>query len=254
MVGFERYESAISNRIHNQLFSTLNTNMPKHADLPQKIDNKYLTLIYKKNGSFDKQRKRLLENFKTSQTHSNLLLKLKLMVESKVKADPSLLLKNKGKMAALIQGEIISNNSGSNILDIVDKDIQEKIIDSPEFHNKLKVELKDIRRKALGISDEDYVKQLEEEARVEKEEAEKKQREQAEKELAYKNNFKVKQLAAPPRQARPPRFNLPTRERDSYRGRASSGRHTDRYERPGSNLQWSHDDRNGKPSTGHMMY
>lgn len=229
--------------------------MPNTTDKPIKLDNKYLTLIYKKNGSFDKQRKRLLENFKTSQTHSNLLLKLKLMVESKVKADPSILLKNKGKMAALIQGEIISNNSGSNILEIVDKDIQEKIIESPQFHENLKVELKDIRRKALGINDEDYAKQLEEEEKQKREEDEKKQREQAEKELAYKNNFKVKRLAAPTRVPRPPRFNFSNRERDTYRGRPPAGRHTDRYERPSSNLSRPHElDRGQRPASGHMMY
>lgn len=122
-------------------------------------DSKELTDIYKKNGSFDQQRKELLENFKTSETHSNLLLKLKLMVESKVKQDPSLLTKNKGKMAALIQGEIISqhNMDGSNsLLSIVDKDIQEKIIDSPEFHESLRYELRDIKRKHEGISDEEF--------------------------------------------------------------------------------------------------
>lgn len=222
------------------------------SEKSQKIDNKYLTLIYKKNGSFDKQRKRLLENFKSSQTHSNLQLKLKLMIESKLKSDPTILLKNKGKMAALIQGEIISNKVGSNILEIVDKDIQEKIIDSPEFHESLKVELKDIRRKALGITDEEYAKQLEEEEKAKREETERKQREEAEKELSYKNNFKVKQLITPSA-PRPPRFNLPVRERDTYRGRAAGSRQTDRYERgPGQSRANDYD--HTRPSSGHMMY
>lgn len=189
------------------------------------IDHKQLATIYKKNGSFDNQRKLLLENFKGSQTHSNLLLKLKLMVESKIKHDPGILLKNKGKMGALIQGEIIGNHTGGNsILSIVDKDIQEKIIDSPEFHDILQVELKDIRRRFLGISDEDYATQLEEEEKLKKEEAEKKERERAEKENAYKNNFKVKQLATSHKVAKPPRFNFQpkSRDRDSY-GRGKYG-------------------------------
>lgn len=183
-------------------------------------DHKQLASIYKKNGSFDKRRKLLLENFKDSQTHKNLLLKLKLMVENKIKNDPSILLKNRGKMGALIQGEIISNNTGGHsILNIVDKDIQEKIIDSPEFHEILKVELKDIKRKFEGVSDEDYAKQLELEEKLKQEEDQRKQKEEAEKMLAYKNNFKVKQLAAT-HMAKPPRFNFTSKNiRDRDRGR-----------------------------------
>lgn len=197
-------------------------NYPSMTD--DTIDHKQLSSIYKKNGSFDNQRKLLLENFKGSQTHSNLLLKLKLMVESKIKNDPSILLKNRGKMGALIQGEIISNNAGgSSILSIVDKDIQDKIIDSPEFHDSLKTELKDIRRRCLGISDEEYAAQLEEEEKSKKEEAEKKERERTDKEFAYKNNFKVKQLTSSHKIAKPPRFNFQSKSsRDNY-GRGNYG-------------------------------
>lgn len=196
------------------------------GELIEITDHKQLTSIYKKNGNFDKRRKQLLENFKGSQTHNNLLLKLKLMVESKIKNDPSILLKNKGKMGALIQGEVITGNTaGHSILSIVDKDIQEKIIDSPEFHESLKSELKDTKRKCMGVSDEDYAKQLEEEEKQRKEDEAKREREQAEKELAYKNNFKVKQLAYP-HVAKPPRFNfqpkMRDRDRDSY-GRGGGG-------------------------------
>lgn len=196
----------------------------EHEHKPVQVtDHKQLASIYKKNGSFDNQRKLLLENFKNSQTHKNLLLKLKLMVENKIKNDPSILLKNRGKMGALIQGEIISGTTrGNNILNIVDKDIQEKIIDSPEFHEILKVELKDIKRKCEGISDEDYAKQLSEEEKRKEEEEKRKEKEKAERELAYKNNFKVKQLAAP-HMAKPPRFNFSSknirdrdRDRDGY--------------------------------------
>ncbi|CAK9438163.1 uncharacterized protein LODBEIA_P24500 [Lodderomyces beijingensis] len=142
-----------------------------HAEL---ADSKQLTTIYKKNGAFDKRRRHLLENFKVSETCENLLLKLRIMIESKVKNDPQILMKNKGKMAALIQGEIVNRGGkqsneqendasakieeNNSILSIVDRDIQEKILDSSEFHELLKDELKDIKRKLLGISDEDYAK------------------------------------------------------------------------------------------------
>lgn len=191
----------------------------KSAPNASVIDHKKLASTYKKNGTFDQQRKNLLENFKESETHSNLVLKLKVMVESKIKNDPSILLKNKGKTAALIQGEVLSNSaSGSSILSIVDKDIQEKIIDSPGFHLELRDELKDIRRKLLGISDENYAKQLQEEAALKEEERIRKEQAQRERETAYKNNYKVKQLSYPQRIAKPPRFSFgPKPPRDSGR-------------------------------------
>ncbi|QFZ28496.1 hypothetical protein EJF18_40538 [Clavispora lusitaniae] len=196
-------------------------------------DYKHLVSVYKKSGAFDKQRKLLLENFKQSQTHKNLLLKLKLMVENKIKNDPSILLKNKGKMAALIQGEIIGNAKGSSILSIVDKDIQEKIIDSAEFHDSLKAEVKDIKRKCEGISDEDYAIILAEEEKLKKEESERKEKEQAEREVAYKNNFKVKHLSAPHKIAKPPRFHFNTsHEGDGY------GRDREKPYGPGRGLMY----------------
>lgn len=170
-------------------------------------DAKLLMSIYKRSGAFDQQRKRLLEDFKSSETHKNLLLKLQMMLDNKVKNDPSILAKNRGKMGALIQGEIVNQHSSTNepgLLGIVDKDIQEKIIESPDFRHLIESEIKDIRRKVLGISDEDYKKMLEEEENKklkDQEEAKRKaseraqeerDREERDRDIAYKNNFKVK--------------------------------------------------------------
>ena len=91
-------------------------------------DPKQLITIYKKQGKFDNQRRLLLDNFKQSETYNNLILKLKLLIENKVKQDPNILMKNKGKMAALIQGEMTTNNDNNELLNIVDKDIQDKIV------------------------------------------------------------------------------------------------------------------------------
>lgn len=144
--------------------------------MDQPIDSKNITTSYKKNGTFDKQRKRLLDNFKQSETHSNLLIKLKVLVESKIKQDPQILLKNKGKVSALIQGEIInSKSSGLDILNVMDKDIRDKIVNSEEFQKELKTELKDIMRKMMGVSDEAYAVQLEKESAEEAEEKRKKE-------------------------------------------------------------------------------
>ncbi|KAK6201417.1 uncharacterized protein RJT21DRAFT_120468 [Scheffersomyces amazonensis] len=235
---------------------------PKDGDVSQVTDPKQLTTIFKKNGSFDKQRRSLLSNFKSSETHANLLLKLRIMVENKIKNDPSILMKNKGIMGALIQGEILSeskdkdkgkdnesgssssnsntntntntnsnsntssNNSlnyykkqtsGSGLLSIVDKDIEDKIIESAEFHNLLKDELKDIRRKLVGISDEDYNKILQQEKDEElrqQQEAKLKQQEKRSHNHGshhnhndYRNNFRIKTLASNHKVTKP-RFNF----------------------------------------------
>lgn len=188
------------------------------------IDSKKLVSTYKKNGLFDHQRKKLLQNFRESQTHSNLLLKLKVMVESKIKSDPSILLKNRGKTAALIQGEVLSAQE-SSILGIVDKDIRQKIIDSPDFYQQLQAELKDVKRKLQGISDEDYAKMVEDEEKAKADERARREREQAERDLAYKNNFKVKQLSYTQKVAKPPRFNFQSRDNDPYRRGFGGGSH-----------------------------
>lgn len=215
-------------------------------------DPKQLTAVYKKNGSFDQRRKLLLEDFKKSETHSNLLLKLKLMVENKIKNDPSILMKNKGKMGALIQGGIINDHmqqktvnskNDNSLLSIVDKDIQEKIIDSPEFHKELKDELKNTKRILLGISDEEYAKQLEEEKRQKELELEEIKRQDAEKELAYKNNFKVKNLSTSHKVTKPPRFNFSTNRNNDRHVR-------DNYQSPGNDISSNANKNTGNNSAG----
>ncbi|KAL6453461.1 hypothetical protein SBY92_005030 [Candida maltosa Xu316] len=128
-----------------------------HTNSKDITDSKQLINIYKKKGKFDNQRKLLLDNFKQSETYKNLLLKLKLLIDNKIKQDSSILMKNKGKMAALIQGEIITNDK-NELLKIVDKDIQDKIIDSFEFHNTIKDELIDIKQELLGDENEELTK------------------------------------------------------------------------------------------------
>ncbi|EGW35287.1 uncharacterized protein SPAPADRAFT_53584 [Spathaspora passalidarum NRRL Y-27907] len=182
---------------------------------PTPPDSKQLTTIYKKNGQFDSQRKQLLENFKQSETYANLLLKLKILVENKVKQDPTILTKNKGKMAALIQGEIINDSSGAaGLLSIVDRDIQDKIIDSPEFHNVIREQLMDIRRILMGISDEEYAKQREQEKlRLERLKLEAKFANNTD----YKNNFRVKSLSSTThRVTKPPRFNIHSNSKHKF--------------------------------------
>lgn len=189
-------------------------------------DPKQLITIYKKQGKFDNQRRLLLDNFKQSETYNNLILKLKLLIENKVKQDPNILMKNKGKMAALIQGEMTTNNDNNELLNIVDKDIQDKIIDSFEFHNLVKNDLIDIKQELLGISDEEIAKIKDQEKlklerlrmeakmkdlkRIQQQQLQN-QEQQHQVEKNYKNNFKIKNLASSSsnhRVNKPPRFNL----------------------------------------------
>ncbi|EGV63377.1 hypothetical protein PSN45_004343 [Yamadazyma tenuis] len=173
-------------------------------EIPKITDPKALTGVYKKRGAFDKQRKTLLENFKSSETHSNLLLKLKLMVESKVKNNPDILMKNKGKMAALIQGEIMSEHNSkdsTSLLSIVDKDIQEKIIDSPEFHELLRKELKEVKRREEGITDEEFNRILEEEHQQEQQ-----KKAQLQKDKEIHNSDKERSSYRPNKVTKAPRF------------------------------------------------
>lgn len=191
-------------------------NKKEGGDIVEVTKPEQLTSVYKKNGTFDKQRKLLLENFKTSETHSNLLMKLKILIDGKIKENPEILMKNKGKVGALIQGEIINEHLkdpskskvGSTLLSIVDKDIQEKIIDSPEFHKQLRDELKDVRRRLQGISDEDYQIQL----NKEQEEIENRQKLVQEQKIAMgnesRNNHNYRMKNNMNRITKIPRFNF----------------------------------------------
>lgn len=227
----------------------------EHSPIKEPIDPKTLTTIYKKNGSFDKQRKELLENFKKSETNSNLLLKIKLMVENKIKQDPSILLKNKGITGALIQGEIINQHINrkeeSSVLSIVDKDIQDKIMESPEFRHVLRKELKDIKRTLLGISDEDYQKQL---AKEKEEEITKKNQEleDTQYENDYKNNFRLKHLKSNHKVSKAPRFSFLSNRQNDRSYRESSDLSLQGSAHPSDNEKKSSEKQN-KDIT-HMMY
>ncbi|RCK60350.1 hypothetical protein Cantr_08182 [Candida viswanathii] len=194
-------------------------------------DSKQLISIYKKKGKFDNQRKILLDNFKQSQTYTNLLLKIKLLIEAKVKQDPSILMKNKGKMAALIQGEITTNDN-NELLSIVDKDIQDKILDSYEFHNLIKNELIDIKQEISGDNDEELMNlKKQEKIKLERLKFESKltnlkmiqQHHELEQEpsepgyskSSYKTSSTSSSISSNHRVSKPPRFN--------YRGETSSG-------------------------------
>ena len=112
-------------------------------------------------------------------------------------------------MAALIQGEMTTNNDNNELLNIVDKDIQDKIIDSFEFHNLVKNDLIDIKQELLGISDEEIAKIKDQEKlklerlrmeakmkdlkRIQQQQLQN-QEQQHQVEKNYKNNFKIKIL------------------------------------------------------------
>lgn len=172
------------------------------------MSSKELVSIYKKNGAFDRRRRNLLSNFKELQTHNNLILKLQKIVDNTVKTDPTLLVGNRGKGAALIQTTLIQQQQADSILGIVDRDIQEKIIDLPEFRNLLRDELEEIDRVKRGITDAEWekikLKKLEE--RKAEEEARR-----AEEEEKVKEDRRLQQVEPPrpkPKVSRAPKINL----------------------------------------------
>merc|ERR1712080_301385 len=88
----------------------------------------------------------------------------------------------------------------TGILSIVDKDIQENIIDSSQFHESLKEELMDVQRKLMGISDDEF-ETMKQELRVKKEKQEQEEAikrqvrlEKDKNELDYRNNFRIKEM------------------------------------------------------------
>ncbi|ODV85874.1 hypothetical protein CANARDRAFT_7237 [[Candida] arabinofermentans NRRL YB-2248] len=76
---------------------------------PQELITKY-----KRKGYFDTKRKQLISNFTTSETENDVSMNFKLdelidkLIDLKVRQDPSILAKNKGKLAALVQTALIN--------------------------------------------------------------------------------------------------------------------------------------------------
>lgn len=133
---------------------------------------KKLTSIYKKNGSFDKQRNIFLETFKNSDVYSKSIIKLEEIIEKIIKENPDFLLKNKGKIAALIQGQIINdylklksdtnnlvpnkelnNDSNTNFLFEIDQEIEKIIFSSTEFQVSLRKDLMKIQDDLMKTQD-----------------------------------------------------------------------------------------------------
>lgn len=85
--------------------STINTQTELITD-PRQLVNQY-----KRSGLFDDERKKILNNFKSSDTYELLQKKVEELVNLKIQEDNSILVKNKGRTSALIQSSFI--NSGN---------------------------------------------------------------------------------------------------------------------------------------------
>ncbi|ODQ79096.1 hypothetical protein BABINDRAFT_162161 [Babjeviella inositovora NRRL Y-12698] len=134
---------------------------------PTITDPKQLTTVYKRSGAFDKQRKQLLNDFKDSETFSRVSSVIQQRIRKKVAKDPSLLAKNKGKIAALIQGEIIND---PEVIELIEKDIRRRVFTAKESHNAVYNGLDDIQRTLLGLPNrsEDFGKETHHEERLSK--------------------------------------------------------------------------------------
>jgi len=131
-------------------------------------DAKGLSISYKRKGYFDNKRKAILQQFQTTKAHDELLSKIKTIVNEIVQRNPELLLKNKGQLAALIEGTISrqiqnagmsTNLNGAapngpasidlgevgNIYDIFDEEVKQSTIGSEELREDIRKVLKELK-------------------------------------------------------------------------------------------------------------
>ena len=66
-----------------------------------------LVLTYKRGGGFDEKKKAILQEFPHTPQYHQLMQLVKIIVDNEISRDPSLLLKNRGQLAALIEGSIL---------------------------------------------------------------------------------------------------------------------------------------------------
>lgn len=131
-------------------------------------DAKSLSISYKRKGYFDEKRKAILKDFQSTKAHDELLSTIKKIVEEIVHKKPELLLKNKGQLAALIEGTIsrqIQNNGAlnnpnpaatnnkdlidigdvGNVYDIFDEEVKQSTIGSDELKEEIRSVLKELK-------------------------------------------------------------------------------------------------------------
>lgn len=133
-------------------------------------DAKSLSISYKRKGYFDDKRKAILKEFKTTNAHDQLLSTIKEIVNKIVHKNPELLLKNKGQLAALIEGtlsrqiqntgalnntttaNVPGNNTSSidlgdvgNVYDIFDEEVKQSTIGSDELKEEIRAVLKELK-------------------------------------------------------------------------------------------------------------
>ncbi|OWB51380.1 hypothetical protein B5S30_g1154 [[Candida] boidinii] len=101
-------------QLYSMTESTINTQGELITD-PRQLVNQY-----KRSGLFDDERKKILNNFKSSNTYELLQNKVEELVNLKIQEDNSILVKNKGRTSALIQSSLINtgntNGSSSSLL------------------------------------------------------------------------------------------------------------------------------------------
>lgn len=115
-------------------------------------DAKQLSVLYKRKGHFDSKREEILRNFTQSEAHAKLIDTVRSIVNEIVHKKPELLLKNKGQLAALIEGIILRNTtSGSFGLEVKELELgemnvyelfEQEVRDSTEGSEELRVDIR----------------------------------------------------------------------------------------------------------------
>jgi hypothetical protein len=117
-----------------------------------------ISILYKRRGHFDSQRDALLRRFQQTEKHEQLLAAVKDIVTAIVSKNPDLLLKNKGQLAALVEG-VISRNSGLSavgeedasadvevdVYELFDEEVKQSTIGSQDLRESIRQTLRLIR-------------------------------------------------------------------------------------------------------------
>jgi COMPASS component SHG1 len=115
--------------------------------MPESNDAKTLSILYKRKGYFDAKRDEILQQFIQTDAHTKLIESIKEIVNEIVHKKPELLLKNKGQLAALIEGIILRQSSSGtmNKLDLSDLVLSE--------HNVYDIFEEEVKRSTEGSAE-----------------------------------------------------------------------------------------------------
>lgn len=116
---------------------------------------KALSISYKRKGHFDQKRDEILKQFEGSEANKQLLSTIQRIVNGIIEKNPELLLRNRGQLAALIEGALSRQTKNSaieglnnknkdvdfgeleNVFDLFDQEVKDATIGSEELKREI---------------------------------------------------------------------------------------------------------------------